>query len=176
VPRPEGRGVIMRYELFGTLNQVGGRAVCDLDDEGPEGLEWPLVGPVCGRIALTNTGSSINAHGYLKTVMRMECSRCLQPVEVPLDIEVNEECALAQIDSPQPPAGDQIPLLDEATVDLSELVRQMLGLHTPLRVLCAPDCKGLCPHCGADLNRGKCNCKQDDIDPRLMPLKQLTGQ
>ena len=40
------------------------------------------------------------------------------------------------------------------------------------RFLCQDDCKGLCPHCGVNLNHGSCNCKPD-TDPRLAVLEQL---
>lgn len=147
--------------------------VCDLDDEAPVGLEQPVLGDVRGRIVLTNTGSCVCAQGYFAYTIRLECSRCVQPVDIPVSVDVNEECALSEIDNPRGTEADQIPLLDDNTVDLSELLRQLMDLNTPLQVLCSPSCCGLCPSCGANLNKGPCDCDVQEIDPRLAALKHL---
>ena len=164
---------LMRYDIFSTLSKVGGRAVCGLDERNLEGLHIPLEGPIRGEIVLTNTGSCISARGHLQVALQMECARCLRPVVVKLDIDVNEECTLSQIDDLHILTADQVPVLDDTIVDLSELVRQMIELHAPWRVLCSEDCKGLCPRCGANLNFEQCQCSKDEIDPRLAALKHL---
>ena len=43
----------------------------------------------------------------------------------------------------------------------------------PMKPLCKPDCKGLCPSCGKDLNLGACGCTHETIDPRWEALKAL---
>jgi uncharacterized protein len=63
--------------------------------------------------------------------------------------------------------------MDGDIVDLSELVRQLLVLHTPTRSLCRPDCRGICPHCGTNLNVDQCRCETEQVDPRMEPLRQL---
>ena len=62
--------------------------------------------------------------------------------------------------------------------DLIPCVEECLFINEPYRVLCKPDCKGLCPRCGTDLNQGSCNCgneseEDDGIDPRMAKLKAL---
>ena len=49
---------------------------------------------------------------------------------------------------------------------------EVFVLHLDTKNLCSPDCKGLCPGCGADLNREPCRCKKE-VDPRLAKLAQL---
>ncbi len=100
---------------------------------------------------------------------------------MPLVIEINEECALRDIDEPQAyqgtdTQGNPIPVLNGKEIDLSELVRQLLNLHLPPRSLCKPDCAGLCPNCGQDLNEGTCDCEARKGDPRLAPLRALWPQ
>ena len=117
------------------------------------------------------------AQGRVEAVVELECARCLRPHRITLDIRVERECSLEQIDDPEsyverddelPP----IPIVNGDEIDLGELVRQLIILHTPPRSLCRPDCKGLCPTCGADLNEGPCGC-EEEVDPRLAPLKAL---
>ena len=58
-------------------------------------------------------------------------------------------------------------------IDLAPLVRDTVLAALPIRNLCRPDCKGLCPKCGADLNQGDCGCDREAVDLRLEVLKNL---
>ena len=60
----------------------------------------------------------------------------------------------------------------DSALDLSDLLREELLLFFPTKMLCKPDCKGLCCKCGKNLNDGPCDC-QKDVDPRLESLLQL---
>ena len=56
--------------------------------------------------------------------------------------------------------------------DLDALVKEDVLLAIPSKVLCKPDCKGLCSQCGKNLNDGPCDCKEP-VDPRLAGLLSL---
>jgi uncharacterized protein len=58
-------------------------------------------------------------------------------------------------------------------IDLGQLMREQFYLSVPMKPLCQDDCRGLCPVCGTNLNRGTCECKRDWADPRLAVLKNL---
>ena len=62
---------------------------------------------------------------------------------------------------------------EDGVLDLTPLVREEIIVSTPIAPLCKPDCAGLCPQCGQNLNLGTCNCELDDIDPRFAALLQL---
>jgi uncharacterized protein len=169
--------IIMQYDILGELRRGDGPKVVEVDDPAPSGTGLRVLGPVTGVLTLTNTGAAIAAQGTLHARVVMECSRCLKAHEVALDIAVNELCSLTQIDEPpMDQVGEDaapIPILEADTVDLTELVRQLLTLNAPERSLCRPDCRGLCPVCGRDLNEGPCSCADDDIDPRLAGLRDV---
>jgi uncharacterized protein len=61
------------------------------------------------------------------------------------------------------------------TIDLAPLVREAIMLELPLAPVCSPDCQGLCPTCGADLNDGPCGCAPTSGDPRWAALDVLRG-
>ena len=82
--------------------------------------------------------------GRCRVVVGGECGRCLARVE--REISANEIKFF--IDLAQ--AAEE--------VDISEDIRSEILLELPMVLLCRPDCKGLCPVCGTDLNRGKCGC------------------
>ena len=58
-------------------------------------------------------------------------------------------------------------------IDLGELMREQFYLALPMKPLCRPDCKGLCPQCGTSLNTDTCQCEPRWEDPRLAGLKAL---
>ena len=61
-------------------------------------------------------------------------------------------------------------------IDLGQLMQEQFYLSLPMKPLCAGDCKGLCPMCGTNLNRGTCACDPQWEDPRLAALKALRGE
>ena len=61
-------------------------------------------------------------------------------------------------------------------IDITELVRDTVLAAQPLSKLCKPDCKGLCPVCGADLNQGDCGCDRFIPDPRMAALQELLAK
>ena len=168
----------MRYPILNTISRPRGRAVCAVSAMAPAATGYQFSTPVCGRIELLNTGEKISAQGRLQTTVVLDCNRCLRAHSVPLDVVVDEICSLEQLDEPQADQGDgrescPIPIRDGEVVDLRELVRQLLILNVPPRSLCQPDCLGLCPQCGQDLNEDPCGCGQQQVDSRLAPLQEL---
>src|ERR687885_9624 len=59
---------------------------------------------------------------------------------------------------------------------LADAMREYALLEVPMLPLCKPDCKGLCPECGTNLNDETCDCQIDQDDERLAVLKQLLDQ
>ena len=65
---------------------------------------------------------------------------------------------------------------DTEKIDISEDVKDYAMLAVPMKKLCNEDCKGLCYHCGKNLNEGECNCVKEEIDPRWEPLLKLKNK
>lgn len=61
----------------------------------------------------------------------------------------------------------------DSRLDLAEAATADLFLELPSKFLCSPDCKGLCPQCGKNLNFESCTCNSHSVDPRLEILKNL---
>jgi uncharacterized protein len=61
-------------------------------------------------------------------------------------------------------------------IDLNPVLREYAVLEIPMRPLCKPDCKGLCPICGNNLNDSNCNHEDDLGDPRFSSLKKLLDE
>lgn len=137
-----------------------------------------LAAPIAGEVRLSRTGRSILARASLSTAIESMCSRCLQPVVASISVEI-EEVALPSIDIdtglPVDPdvEPDALRLDDHHELDLGEPVREAISLAEPIALLCRPDCRGLCPACGADLNTaGQHAHSEPSIDPRLAGLAE----
>lgn len=126
------------------------------------------VGPVKVTGKIENLGDRIfQAEGHIEVSAVGLCSRCLTPTPVKFGMEFLFKFSdiLAETDDIFAFKGEEIELYPQI---VSEII-----LNCPSQILCKPDCKGLCPKCGANLNLGACNCETDDIDPRLAVLKKL---
>jgi uncharacterized protein len=108
------------------------------------------------------------------------CARCVEPVPVPLsgDFDLIFRPASADAES-----GERAITVDETEIGyyeesgllLEDVVREQVLLSLPNRTLCTPDCKGLCPSCGQNLNSASCNCDKAAADPRWNALAGLAG-
>jgi uncharacterized protein len=133
-----------------------------------------------GSVRLMNTNAGILVHGQLTGEAILACARCLEPVTVPLELEI-EELFRPTIDlltgrSVAPEEEDEALWIDEQHIlDLTEVVRQNALLAAPLNAVCRETCRGLCPGCGQNLNEGPCECEPEP-DPRWGPLTDLLNQ
>ena len=107
-------------------------------------------------------GEVVNHSGYmvLTGAIRLNasarCARCGETFD--LELEFPLEAKLAErLDGAD---TDEFILLEDGCLDLAELVRTQVLLELPTRFLCRPDCMGLCPKCGKNLNTGRCGCPE----------------
>jgi uncharacterized protein len=119
-------------------------------------------------------GEGILVRGKLATGLEANCRRCLVPVPVEIEhaidllyepISASEEVELGGEVYRLPERGD--------TLDLTPAVREQLVLRIPDFVLCGETCRGLCPRCGAELNRTTCQCVPESDDSPWDALKKI---
>ncbi len=125
-----------------------------------------------GRLRLSRTREGILVQGALETAAEGECRRCLSPVHVPIEVQIEELFTT----HPGKDHKTEFQVDDDAILDLTPLLREEVIINTPLAPVCRPDCAGLCPQCGQNLNEGACACERDSIDPRFAILMQLRNQ
>lgn len=122
-----------------------------------------------GTLRLSRTREGILVQGTLQAAVQGECSRCLTTTDVPLTLDLEELFSTSANHS-------TFTIGEDAILDLTPLVREEAIVSIPVAPLCKPDCAGLCPSCGQNLNLGSCDCPTDDIDPRFAILLQLKNQ
>lgn len=141
----------------------------DLSDTEFSGV-FPIKTPVkiTGEI-LSRTGIvSLNAE--IRATYSANCDRCGTPATKNYVFKCNKTLVTSLANGEE---EDDVIVLSDMQLDLYELVRAEVILDIPTKHLCREDCLGICPKCGKNLNEGKCDCKNDDIDPRLQVLQQL---
>lgn len=122
-----------------------------------------------GKLRLSRTKEGILAQGDLHLGTQDECYRCLDPIERDLLVNVEELYAYPN------PNGSEFEIGEDAILDLTPLLRAEAIIADSRGELCKPDCKGICPVCGANRNHEECTCDAP-IDPRFAKLQQLLDQ
>jgi uncharacterized protein len=112
---------------------------------------------VTGRLSGAGAGRFYFSGAFHGTATG-ECRRCLAPVEFVVQNEMH--LIFADADDENADEPDIYPVGDLGTVlDLRPAIREQWLLDASGLPLCRPDCKGLCPTCGAELNAGPCGCQ-----------------
>jgi len=119
-------------------------------------------------VVLESVEGGIVARGVVRAPWVGECRRCLRALQGEEEAEV-EGVFVPVADAVE---GDTWPI-EHHQIDLEGMVREAAALELPLAPLCRPDCAGLCPTCGADLNDGPCPCRAAMTDARWEALDQL---
>jgi uncharacterized protein len=118
--------------------------------------------------------------GLVQTTLELPCSRCLEPFIWPVDSSFDlryQPHARNAGEGEREIEEDDLTtaFYENDTIDLGQLMREQFYLALPMKPLCRDDCKGLCPTCGTNWNKGACDCTTRWEDPRLAALKTLKG-
>ena len=105
------------------------------------------------------TGDSrISLRADADATAHTHCSRCLEPVQVPVRAEI--DALYAKQPDPEDP---DLYCFEAHALELEDAVKDALLLELPLQFFCKPDCKGLCPVCGVNLNKQTCTCQEGNV-------------
>ncbi len=143
--------------------------------EQAEGLDMaePFYGNVEVECRLEKTASQILLSCNVKAKARLACDRCNEE----FDTEIKNEFTALYFFDKSKVTDDEDDVFyiakDSDKLDISKIVRDYSYLGIPMKKLCKEDCKGLCPHCGANLNYEKCSCSVEAENPIWNKLKQI---
>ncbi|MFP3948131.1 MAG: YceD family protein [Gemmatimonadota bacterium] len=141
-----------------------------------DGADLPLSSPLSVDLNVSPLQSGeLVVRGRVGGVLARDCRRCLEPVDVPFEEEVyilfvpEDEVEGEKDDGKGVHEYD----LGSGKLELGEAIREETILAAPLYVECKPECRGLCPRCGANLNERECDCDPMERDPRWDALREL---
>ena len=132
-----------------------------------DGSDFSFEGPVTAVGTIVYTGVCYRVSGKVRTKKHFQCDRCLA------DSVAEQEHGFQEEFSHEADESGEAEIFAGDSIDIEPLVRDTLLASQSLSNLCRPDCKGLCPVCGHNLNDGDCGCDRFVPDPRLAGLEQL---
>jgi uncharacterized protein len=140
--------------------------------------DFTIASPVKLAFEIFKDKSAFRLVGRTETTLEVPCSRCLEPMRVPVDTSFDlryqpHSAAAGKPDQEIEEDDLTTAFYENDEIDLEQLMREQFLLALPMKPLCGEGCKGLCTICGTNLNRGTCDCKREWEDPRLAALKQL---
>lgn len=135
-------------------------------------------GPIHIRASLSRSGHVVLIHSRSEIQVDWVCARCLELFPLTLTSEYSTSL------KPKPDSAlvEELELSREdletefyqgEEIDITPLMQDQVLLSLPSKALCREDCRGLCPHCGTNLNRHHCQCREQFMDPRFAALKNF---
>lgn len=131
--------------------------------------------PISVDITYVYDGEGFNAQGVLSSELLMNCTKCNSEFRQPFSVEFSERFIKTSEDEAE---ELECYAFSGEVLELDKMVLDLIVLNAPVYGLCKPDCKGLCPQCGCDLNITQCACvpiadedEEEEIPPS--PFAQL---
>lgn len=142
------------------------RLAGDLAERYPDGVRV--------EAKITHIAHGVHVQGTLSGVERETCARCLETFARPTRIDI-EETFSEDVRDEEDFWADVAPLVDRS-IDLSDLVSQLLEVDEPMAAICSETCLGICPACGVNRNVIACGCEAHTVDARLAGLARLRDE
>ncbi|MCL2415421.1 MAG: DUF177 domain-containing protein [Defluviitaleaceae bacterium] len=122
---------------------------------------------------MSNNKGAFLLKGRVTVELIFECARCLKPVEETLEFDIDEIFINPELNSSISLKHEQ----EQETIafkgheiDLAPVLISNLSMHVPMKVICSDDCLGLCSRCGANLNHGNCDCRDEFINEEIAQM------
>ena len=129
------------------------------------------------ELTFTNIGvNKARVTGGVDITFRTKCDRCLTEVPTSLTLQfdriVTSPDAVPEEDASEE-EDDDLSFMEGYQLNVETFVYNEIMLNWPMKILCRPDCKGVCPVCGRNLNDGECGCDTFVPDPRMAVIKDI---
>lgn len=152
----------------------------EVDPASVDAVHANVDGCVIVDVELESSIDDVAVHGNVVVPWRGVCRRCAVALAIDVDVDIDER--YAEPPTADPRLGDThqadpdaLPIV-RGQFDLAAMVRDETLLAAAVDRLCRPDCAGLCPTCGADLNEGACTCTVAPRDERWAVLEALRDE
>ena len=141
-------------------------------DLGIEVIGVPPGSPIEFDLRLESVVEGVLVTGSAKVQLRGSCTRCLEEIASIEEVDLQELFCY-----PGKELGDEeASRIEGDLIDLEPVLRDAVVLDLPFTPLCRPDCAGLCPDCGANLNADPDHIHDESIDPRWTSLAEWTQE
>lgn len=147
-----------------------------------EEVDWHGRGDLDFTLFLRGNPKKVSVRGSFKAGLAAECHRCLK--DLAIDLRRNFHSTYLASDAERFAREEveldsdelEVAYLESQYLPLHELIREQIYLALPMKFLCTAACRGLCPHCGGNLNEVECECAEAAADPRWASLKAIVHE
>ena len=148
------------------------QAAKQLGEVFPYAWQGPLKDQTYGgrTVRFVGDGQGFTVTGEARVTLDSVCARCNRAFEEPFAFSFEDRFVKAVLRE----EGDESYPFEGDVIDLTQAFMDELFLQLPMVSLCKPDCKGLCPVCGVDLNRFRCGCAEKTRNSAFDALKALS--
>ena len=146
------------------------------------GMDGRILEPLEGKVTLLPQDEGCLVRGHLTGKVAVPCNRCAEDAILSINgsfdsFEPYPDAENEEAEKSFDNEADELIVKKAANgapvISLAGLLWEEFVLSLPVKPLCRPDCKGLCPQCGKNLNDGTCSCIREEGDPRLAALRGL---
>jgi len=124
----------------------------------------------------TLTHKDVLIEGQVVAKAQVICNCCLEQFTLDIEAPLKERFVTTgqyELLTEKEQRDENVSCYQNSKINLEPLIEQALYLALPMRAVCKENCQGLCSKCGCNLNLDKCECKDEEIDPRLAVLQQI---
>lgn len=142
-------------------------------------MEYKLASPVDINGSISRVGNDLKIKANIVFKYNDNCARCLKKLEEKLSYDIDTLLIRENFADEVSESESDVFFYEGEELDIYELLIHSLEFIMPAKVLCSEQCKGICPHCGVDLNLDTCDCENEkeneahNIDPRFAKLQEL---
>ena len=141
------------------------------------GAEFRQTAPLQLSATAELVGAEIRISGHLATHLEAGCDRCLRAVDIPVDCDYDllyrPIQSIAKEEEVEIPADEmEIGFYSGDGIELADVATEQVILAVPMKVVCGPECRGLCPVCGVNRNLARCDCAPPPQDSPFASLKE----
>lgn len=150
-------------------------AVVPIETDAVEyrGESYPVLDKSPVQFTFTNIGvNKVRVKGTAELSLKMVCDRCLKDVPTKICLNIDRNVSGVSEENPMTDEDDA-GVMKGYQLNVEKLVYNEILMNWPLKVLCKPDCKGICKICGKDLNLGDCGCDTFVPDPRMAAIQDI---
>ncbi len=164
----------MLIDLSDIIKDYGGRLTIsesiNMQNMHFLGEDFTFKAPLLFEGVILNNTKSLELNGTVKGEAEVHCARCGKPMTIDVKFPVSEVLVREDAEFAE---DEDVVVYSGNSVELSEAITNSFLMNVSGKYLCSEDCKGLCPHCGKNLNEESCSCSDDIIDPRWEKLAEI---
>lgn len=136
--------------------------------------EFPIAKCTPFNLTLENEDNKkLTIQGKADFTLKIPCGRCLEDVPTTIHLEINRSVDIATRQECVEGEMDDANYMDGCNLDVDKLIYSEILVNWPMKVLCKPDCKGICKKCGTNLNLRQCDCDKTELDPRMAAIQDI---